>query len=498
MLAFEYQNCFWNAAGDITCPTPVKYGHVAKRKGDYPDWKLYKKTNLTSVQAYDSKGYQTDYNAAHVGATTLDHYYQSQRQQGCSSCVAPTQSRRRGQGEQQPYQNQYQPYQYQNQQYGKMQQQQVGAQSGGFARPNTHSYGGSGWGDAQIMAANDSYAVHAPNYAAPTNYAVPYQTNYNNNNNNNNYNSSIGRKSYQHYASNPYSAACNEPDPADLNARQQYEYLLNNYNEPYTANAMQQPISQMMQMVQQQQMLPFQEQQGQMDQTSGMDSYQMVLMQERPYLNPNPYGTTMYIPAYANSNELQTYQPYQQQTQQLMAGGQRGGGGKGSSNPIYNIKGAKYLEETDVPFKMRLMKMVGELGYPQEIVNKKTIKVIWHGDKLKAPYKNVFYRVYLNYGDSYPVMTVMKKEVPESDLEKLSFICDRFKTIPEANLLVLRGQSVKSNLAKMALATSAIKRKISYCKICDDNLAQKWVWATNPKSSRYNPKIIANYCKLCK
>ncbi|MEX0596098.1 MAG: hypothetical protein WD512_06310, partial [Candidatus Paceibacterota bacterium] len=173
-------------------------------------------------------------------------------------------------------------------------------------------------------------------------------------------------------------------------------------------------------------------------------------------------------------------------------------------------------------FKERLLKKLGEIGQPISITRSKNgIRAIWHGDSLKAPYTNTFHRIYLNCNDAYPVMTVARiKNIDENLASKLLFICDRFKVVPIESrenvknknqnkkklqktndkdcLLILRGPSFKSNLAKTALALSAIKGKVSFCKICDDELSKKWVWALNPSSQRFfDPKAKIMYSKIC-
>jgi hypothetical protein len=214
-----------------------------------------------------------------------------------------------------------------------------------------------------------------------------------------------------------------------------------------------------------------------------------------------------------NYDQSQGFQGLQGQGTQ----GQGAQGAQGTQGAPARVPGQELLSETNVSFKERLLKMLGEIGQPISITRSKNgIRAIWHGDSLKAPYTNTFHRVYLNCNDAYPVMTVARiKNIDENLASKLSFICDRFKVVSIHNkvkdnkkktkknndkdcLLILRGPSFKSNLAKTALALSAIKGKVSFCKICDDELSKKWVWALNPSSQRFfDPKAKIMYSKIC-
>jgi hypothetical protein len=315
---------------------------------------------------------------------------------------------------------------------------------------------------------------------------------------------------------------CGEPDPANLNAQQQYANILMRYDDPGHSQFGQNIAGK----------TNFADNwQNQFEVTNSptvcydvynkkgdlqiqAPSYATILMNERPFLNPNPYA--LEVPNNSNAGAMVPYgtmgqqggyyqqqylQPHPQQQQQHQ---QR-----------LKFPGQDLLPLTDSSFKERFWKMVGEIGVPANInKGKNGIRAIWQGDRLKEPYKNTFHRVYLNNNDPYPVMTVVRvNPCPDEDLvSKLSFVCDRFKVVPlnvdksyrlgkgqKGCLLILRGPSFKSNLAKTALALSALRGQVTFCDICDNDLSRKWVWALNPASHKYyDGKAKNKYSGICR
>src|SRR5579871_987852 len=323
MIASEYKNCFWNASGDLSCPSP---GYVGPRASDYPNWKLY--NNIVGVEPFNNKGYQTDYELAHIGTKTLDHYYKPTTQSGGA--------------------NRYTQYKYPQPQvkrnWNEIQQQRWLAnqqihceqQFGGnrdydariFARPNTHGFGGSGWGDAQIMQEGGNI---------PDNMSYGSYNSYNTNNINNancyndfspishiesNYKNKKPRMqqtkltSYSYSISNPemesayqiptyvsdYYKKCDQPNPAEMTARQQYDNMLLRYNDPAYSTQLGYPVMPETPLMGAPNSY---ENQFQITNNSSIcydiynkkgepiiqaPSYATILMNERPYLNPNPYG----------------------------------------------------------------------------------------------------------------------------------------------------------------------------------------------------------------
>lgn len=285
------------------------------------------------------------------------------------------------------------------------------------------------------------------------------------------------------------------------------------------------------------------------NQSGGAPSYAMLLMQERPFLNPNPYAAAgsllgngnlannLYSNLYSNpyGNPYSANQPIyipsqigtdgygcQQQLVPYGEGHGRGGrghramrGGGGHTQGInsgygygydqggysygytyYDCPGGHLLRACDKNFRDKVMKIVKEIGRPQGVSGKNGIKVVWKGERLNKKYRNTFHRVYLIRGAKYPVVTIIRTTIPPEDISKLRFISDKFGV--EGDSLILHGPTVKSNLAKMALACMAMRRKITFCSIYDNQLGQKWVWALNPKSPMYKAGTKREYLRVLK
>jgi len=254
-----------------------------------------------------------------------------------------------------------------------------------------------------------------------------------------------------------------------------------------------------------------------MQQQGGAPSYASLLMNERPFLNPNPYvgqhsllgngnlnldqpiyipsqnGTDGYggqiagqqlAPSYNNNGQMQTYPQYAHSDRSNV------------SNPYWDCPGGHLLRTCDSNFRNKVMRIIKEIGAPQGVSGKKGVRVVWQGARLNKKYRGCFHKIYLIRGARYPVVTMLRIKVPQEDISKLRFICDRLRVDSDNGLLILQGPTLKSNLAKMALACMAIQRKITYCKIYDYKLGEKWVWALNPKSPLYKPSAKTEYLRV--